>query len=69
MNLNGSAGPNTIHPWVLEEPAEELSEELSIIFGESWVTSEVWWQAEVVLIFKKGSERGKLQTNRPDFNT
>ena len=52
--------PDELHPRVIKELAEELSEPLSIIFAESWKTGEVpddWRRANVVPIFKKGKKK------------
>ncbi|PKU27869.1 rna-directed dna polymerase from mobile element jockey-like [Limosa lapponica baueri] len=50
-------GPNGIHPRVLRELAEVLTEPLSIIYQQSWQTGEVpaeWRLANVMPIHKKG---------------
>ncbi|PKU28055.1 rna-directed dna polymerase from mobile element jockey-like [Limosa lapponica baueri] len=50
-------GPDGIHPRVLRELAEVLTEPLSIIYQQSWQTGEVpvdWRLANVTPIHKKG---------------
>ena len=50
-------GPDGIHPRVLRELAEVLTEPLSIIYQQSWLTGEVpvdWRLANVMPIYKKG---------------
>ena len=59
LNEFKSPGPDELHPRVIKELAEELSEPLSIIFEKSWRTGEVpddWRRANVVPIFKKGKK-------------
>ncbi|KAF7252758.1 hypothetical protein EYD10_02105 [Varanus komodoensis] len=59
INTSKSPGPSELHPRVIKELVEELSEPLAIIFDKSWKTGEVpddWRRAKVVLIFKKGKE-------------
>ena len=41
LNEFKSPGPDELHPRVIKELAEELSEPLSIIFAESWKMGEV----------------------------
>ncbi|KAF7248208.1 hypothetical protein EYD10_06075 [Varanus komodoensis] len=57
LNEFKSPGPNELHPSVIKQLAEELSEPLCIIFEKSWRTGEVpddWRKANIVPIFKKG---------------
>uniref|UniRef100_A0A803T570 Reverse transcriptase domain-containing protein n=1 Tax=Anolis carolinensis TaxID=28377 RepID=A0A803T570_ANOCA len=57
LNEFKSPGPDRLHPRVLKELAEVISEPLTIIFKSSWRTGEVpgdWRRANVVPIFKKG---------------
>uniref|UniRef100_A0A670HPH4 Gypsy retrotransposon integrase-like protein 1 n=1 Tax=Podarcis muralis TaxID=64176 RepID=A0A670HPH4_PODMU len=52
-----SPGPDELHPRVLKELADVISEPLAVIFENSWRTGEVpadWRRANVVPIFKKG---------------
>ena len=59
LNEFRSPGPDELHPRVIKELEEELSEPLSIIFVKSWKTGEVpddWRRANVVHIFKKGKK-------------
>ena len=54
-----SPGPDKLHPRILKELAEVISELLAIIFENSWRTGEVptdWRRANVVPIFKKGEK-------------
>ena len=59
MNKFKSPGSDELHPRVLKELAEELSEPLSIIFLKLWEAGEVqedWRRVNVVPIFKKGKK-------------
>jgi len=52
-----SMGRDGIHPRVLRELAKELAKPLSIIYQQSWLTSELpddWRIANVTPIYKKG---------------
>ncbi|KFV95512.1 hypothetical protein N327_11824, partial [Fulmarus glacialis] len=52
-----SMGPDGIHPRVLRELAGVLTEPLSILYQQSWLTREVpvdWRLANVRPIYKKG---------------
>ena len=52
-------GPDRMHPRVLRELADVISEPLSIIFERSWRTGEVledWRKASVTPIFKQGKK-------------
>jgi len=54
-----SMGPDRMHPRVLRELADVISEPLSIIFERSWRTGEVledWRKASVTPIFKQGKK-------------
>ncbi|KFV61921.1 hypothetical protein N307_03370, partial [Dryobates pubescens] len=56
LDPHKSMGPDGIHPRVLRELADELAKPLSIIFLQSWLTSEVadaWKLAKVMPIHKK----------------
>ena len=64
LNEFKSPGPDELHPRMLKELAEEISEPLAIIFEKSYRTGEVpidWRRANVVPIFK----RGKCIAQRP----
>ncbi|GAB0199281.1 mitochondrial enolase superfamily member 1 [Grus japonensis] len=57
LDTHRSMGPDGIHPRVLRELAEVLTEPLSIIYQQSWLTEEVpvdWRLANVMPIHKKG---------------
>lgn len=59
LNEFKSLGPDELHPRVLKELAETISEPLAIIFERSWRIGEVpadWRRANVVPIFKKGKK-------------
>uniref|UniRef100_A0A8C4XYA6 Reverse transcriptase domain-containing protein n=1 Tax=Gopherus evgoodei TaxID=1825980 RepID=A0A8C4XYA6_9SAUR len=54
-----SPGPDGMHPRILKELIEEVSEPLAIIFGKSWETGEIpedWKGANIVPIYKKGNK-------------
>uniref|UniRef100_A0A670JXF3 Reverse transcriptase domain-containing protein n=1 Tax=Podarcis muralis TaxID=64176 RepID=A0A670JXF3_PODMU len=60
-------GQMKLHPRVLKELADVISEPLAVIFENSWRTGEVpadWRRANVVPIFKKG-EREDPNNYRP----
>ncbi|KFO62867.1 hypothetical protein N302_10922, partial [Corvus brachyrhynchos] len=57
LDVHKSMGPNGIHPRVMRELADELVKPLSIVYQQSWLTSEVlddWKLANVMPIHKKG---------------
>ncbi|KFW96753.1 hypothetical protein N336_00064, partial [Phalacrocorax carbo] len=57
LNTHKSMGPDGIHPRVLRELAEVLTEPLSIFYQQSWLTGEVlddWRLANVTPIHKQG---------------
>ncbi|PKU32675.1 rna-directed dna polymerase from mobile element jockey-like [Limosa lapponica baueri] len=57
LDINKSMKPDEIHPRVLRELVEGLTEPLSIIYQQSWQTGEVpadWRLANVMAIHKKG---------------
>ncbi|KAF4796408.1 hypothetical protein TURU_084373 [Turdus rufiventris] len=65
MELDG------IHPRILTELAEVLTEPLSIIYQQSWSTSEVpgdWKLVKVMPIYKQG-QKEDLGNYRPDLGT
>jgi hypothetical protein len=62
-----SPGPDGIHPWVLEECAEEVSMPLIILFRTSLDTGvlpNTWKEANVTPIHKKG-DRTSASSYRP----
>ncbi len=59
LKVNKSPGPDSMHPRVLQETAEELSVPLTIIFNHSLRLGRVptkWKEALITAIFKKGSK-------------
>ncbi|RMC15084.1 hypothetical protein DUI87_07264 [Hirundo rustica rustica] len=59
LDIHKSMGPDGIHPRVMRELADELSNPLSIIYHQSWLTGEVpddWKLANVTPIHKKGAK-------------
>jgi len=57
LNAHKSMGPDGMHPRVLRELADVITEPLSIIFERSWRTGEVpedWRKASVTPVFRKG---------------
>uniref|UniRef100_A0A670IGU3 Reverse transcriptase domain-containing protein n=1 Tax=Podarcis muralis TaxID=64176 RepID=A0A670IGU3_PODMU len=57
LDVFKSPGPDELHPRVLKELTEVISEPLAVIFENSWRTGKVpadWRKANVVPIFKKG---------------
>ncbi|KAK4826582.1 hypothetical protein QYF61_010217 [Mycteria americana] len=57
LDTHKSMGPDGIHPRVLRELAEMLTEPLLILCQQSWLTGEVpvdWRLANVMPIYKKG---------------
>ncbi|KAK4825282.1 hypothetical protein QYF61_026083 [Mycteria americana] len=61
LDTHKSMGPDVIHLRVLRELVEELTNPLSIIYQQSWLTEEVpddWRLANVMPIYKKGQKEG-----------
>ena len=59
LDTNKSPGPDSVHPRILKESSDIISQPLSIIFRESMNTShlpEDWKTAHVTAIFKKGNK-------------
>ena len=59
LNTNKSCGPDDLHPKLLSELADIISEPLSILLNLSLMTGvipEEWKLAKVVPVFKKGSK-------------
>ncbi|KFP30250.1 RNA-directed DNA polymerase from mobile element jockey, partial [Colius striatus] len=57
LKAHKSMDPDGMHPRVLRELADVIAKPLSIIFEQSWRTSEVpedWRKANVTPVFKKG---------------
>ncbi|CAM4485735.1 unnamed protein product [Caretta caretta] len=52
-------GPDEMHPKILKELTEEISEPLAIIFEKSWKTGDIpedWKMANIVPIYTKGNK-------------
>ncbi|KFP26059.1 RNA-directed DNA polymerase from mobile element jockey, partial [Colius striatus] len=59
LNIHKSMGPDGIHLRVLRELADVIAKLLSIIFEQSWRTSEMpedWRKTNVTTVFKKGKK-------------
>ncbi|CAM5162260.1 unnamed protein product [Natator depressus] len=59
LDVFKSPGPDEMHPRILKELTEEISEPLTIIFEKSWKTEEIpedWKRANIVPIYKKGNK-------------
>ncbi|KAK4824879.1 hypothetical protein QYF61_021086, partial [Mycteria americana] len=57
--MDMSMGPDEIHPRVLKELAEVLTQPFSIIYQQSWLTGEVpvdWRLANVTPMYKRGQK-------------
>ena len=71
LNEIKSPGPDELHPRVLKELADKISEPLAIICETFCRTGEVpmdWRRANVILIFTKGVERSPQQLSSSQFN-
>ncbi|XP_075779238.1 uncharacterized protein LOC142827520 [Pelodiscus sinensis] len=59
LDVSKSPGPDEMHPRILKELIEEVSEPLAMIFEKSWQTGEIpedWKRANIVPIYKKGNK-------------
>ncbi|KFO87399.1 hypothetical protein N320_09097, partial [Buceros rhinoceros silvestris] len=59
LDVHKSMGPDGIHPRILRELMEVLTQPPSIIYQQSWLTSEVpadWRLANVTPIYKKNQK-------------
>ena len=62
--INKSAGPDGIHPRILKELCEELSQPLAILFNKTLTEGKIpedWKTANITAIHKKGNK--KLASN------
>ena len=67
LDPNKSPGPDKIHPKLLKELAEQLSDPLTNFFNSSFRNGHVptaWKQANITAIFKKG-DKSKPNNYRP----
>ena len=67
LNVNKSAGPDRIHPYVLMNCAESLAKPIALLFKHSLTTGEVpaaWREANITPLHKKGS-RVEASNYRP----
>ncbi|GAB0183740.1 mitochondrial enolase superfamily member 1 [Grus japonensis] len=67
LKVHKSMGPDEMHLWVLRELVDGGAKPLSIIFENSWQSSEVpadWKRVSIIHIFKKGKKEG-LGNSRP----
>ena len=63
LNARSAAGPDGVHPRVLQECADVLSEPLAIIFDCSLQTGRIpadWKKGSIAPIFKKGTKTDPL---------
>ena len=59
LNVNKSAGPDGIHPRILQEVKHEIVDALCIIFNESISRHQIpadWKNAHITVVHKKGSK-------------
>jgi len=67
LNTNKSAGPDGIHPRILQEVKHEIVDALCIIFNESIIMHEIpadWKNAYITVVHKKGS-KSSVSNYRP----
>ena len=59
-NIDKSPGPDNVHPRVLNELSEELSEPLAILFNKTLSEGKLpkdWKTAKITAIYKKGNKK------------
>ena len=67
LNVNKSLGPDNIHPRILKELAEHLTEPVTLLFNKTIVNGVIpqdWKEAYVSPIYKKGT-RSHAENYRP----
>ena len=67
LNINKSVGPDEIHPRILNELADELSEPIALLLNKSLEVGQIpqdWKKAYVSPIYKKGA-RNRAENYRP----
>uniref|UniRef100_A0A8C0JDI9 Uncharacterized protein n=1 Tax=Chelonoidis abingdonii TaxID=106734 RepID=A0A8C0JDI9_CHEAB len=69
LDVFKSPGADEMHPRILKELTEEISEPLAIIFEKSWKTGDIpedWKRAKIVIILKerKYLTNSKVLANR-----
>ncbi len=60
LNPNKSPGPDSMHPRLLKELAQELKKPLTMLFNKSLQDTqlpEIWKRAKITAIFKKGDRK------------
>ena len=68
LNEFKSPGPDELHPRVIKELAEELSEPVSIIFAKSWKMGEVLEVRGTLIKFADDTKLGGIANTLEDRN-